>query len=96
MPLMSLIFTNRVEIWAKLLVNVLKIHRPCCNPLYVNVDLVGVVSHVIASEQFCVLMMTESCVLDSLEHPEDGKQILQKWKELKNSKLETGFVYVPH
>lgn len=71
------------------------IHIPCSNSFSANADLAGVVSHVTALEQFYVLMMMESCVLVSLEHLEDGKQILQKWKELKNLRSETGFVYAP-
>lgn len=53
----------------------------------------GVGSHEIALVLYYVLMMMVSYVLDFLEPPEDGKLILQKWKELKNSRLGTGFVF---
>lgn len=63
--------------------------------LILLLGLVGVGSHVTALELFYALMMMVSYVLGSLGHQEDGKQILQKWKELKNSKLATGFVLGP-
>ena len=57
-------------------------------------DLVGVGSHVTALGQYYVLTMMESSVLDFLEHPEDGKLTQLRWNVLRNSRLETGFVFV--
>lgn len=55
--------------------------------------LVGAVNLVTVLELYYVLMMMGSCGLGFQEHPEDGRLILQRWKELKNSKLETGFAF---
>lgn len=58
-------------------------------------DLVSVVNHVKALEQFCVLMMMGYYVSVFLELLEDGKLIPQKWLELKNLRLGTGFEFAP-
>lgn len=63
------------------------------NDLVLLPGLVGVGSRVTVLELFYVLMMMVFYVLGFLEHQEDGKLILQKWKELKNSRLGTGFAF---
>lgn len=61
-----------------------------CNKFAILTGLGGGVNHERVLEPSSVLMMTGFCELGFLEHPEDGRRILQKWNGLKNSKLEIG------